>query len=269
MTDHDHRRQQAASESPAPADSTTGSDIASPRAPDPVLTVEGVGHSFDDLHVLEDVTFALEPGTVTAMVGPNGCGKTTLLRIVAGLLTPTVGTVVGPEGDRPLGYLPQRPDFRPTFTVRETLRFYADLLPGTSDVEDALETVGLNQVPDRRVEELSGGMRRLLGLAQATLGDPPLVLLDEPTGDLDPRMTEYMFDIIEDREDDAAVLLATHNLTGAAAADRLLVLDRGRVVAHESPAVIVEQTDQYTLPDAFLELVGSTPSVGGGVEGER
>jgi ABC-type multidrug transport system ATPase subunit len=100
-------------------------------------------------------------------------------------------------GPRAVGYLPQSPAFRPRFTVGETLEFYGDLLTGEVDVDVALERVGMAGAADRRTEALSGGMRRLLGIAQATLGDPPLLLLDEPTSDLDPRMTEHIFGVIE------------------------------------------------------------------------
>lgn len=227
-----------------------------------VLSADGISHWFGDLQVLEDVSFTLEAGTVTAIVGPNGCGKTTLLRIVAGVLQPTSGRVERPDVPRAIGYLPQRPDFRPAFTVRETLQFYGRLLPDPVDVDAALETVGLQAVSDRRVDELSGGMRRLLGLAQATLGEPQLVLLDEPTGDLDPRMTEYMFDLITNPETDTAVLLATHNLSGADDADRVLVIDDGQVVAHDSPQAIMDQTNTDTFRDGFLELVETDPVIG-------
>jgi ABC-type multidrug transport system ATPase subunit len=223
-----------------------------------VLAAEGIDHSFGDVDVLEDATLAVEPGTVTALVGANGSGKSTLLRILAGLLVPDSGRVsVDAEGPRPVGYLPQSPAFRSAFSVEETLSFYATLLPGEVDVEAALETVGLADVGDRRVDALSGGMRRLLGIAQATLGDPAVALLDEPTGDLDPRMTRRVFGTIDRlAADGTTVLLATHNLAGAADADRVLVLDGGRVAADGAPADLVARSGAETLTDAFVHFVG-------------
>lgn len=267
MTDNDPAANDStnhSAERPNESNDRNAIDDASSVSTDPVVTVSEIGHRFDDLTVLEDVSFELDTGTVTALVGPNGCGKTTLLRIVAGVLAQTTGTIDRPGVERPFGYLPQRPDFRAAFTVRETIEFYGALLSETIDVQAALETVGLQAVADRRVDELSGGMRRLLGLAQATLGSPPVALLDEPTGDLDPRMTEYMFDVIVNRADDTAVLLATHNLAGAVDADQVIVMDEGHVVAHDSPAGIMEQTETDTFRDGFLELVGTEPTVGGG-----
>ena len=231
-----------------PAESATGETVA---------RVEGVRHRFGDVAVLEDVSFDLEPGRVTALVGPNGSGKTTLLRIVAGLLAPTGGRVELPDRERAVGYLPQNPDFRPAFTVEETLRFYADLLAEAVDTDAALEQVGLVGARDRRVDALSGGMRRLLGLAQAVLGDPPLVLFDEPTGDLDPAMTRHIFDVVGDLAGSGTtVLLATHNLEGAAESDDVLVLDRGTVVASGPPEDLLAETGRDSLANAFLAIVG-------------
>jgi ABC-type multidrug transport system ATPase subunit len=224
---------------------------------DRVLTVEDVDHAYGEVSVLDDVSFSVASGSVTALVGPNGSGKTTLLRVVAGLMRPTAGSLsVGVDVDRPIGYLPQNPDFRPVFTVRETLEFYADLLSADVDVDAAIENVGLTAAADRRVDALSGGMRRLLGIAQATLGDPPVVLLDEPTGDLDPRMTEYIFEVIDGLSGGGtAILLATHNVTGAERADDVLLLDRGSIVAEGPPDELTAEAGAETLKEAFLALV--------------
>jgi len=223
-----------------------------------VATVDGIARSFGDVTVLDGVSFDVTGGTVTAVVGPNGSGKTTLLRIVAGLLAADDGSVtVEAGGTRRVGYLPQSPAFRPSFSVAETVAYYSDLLESIRRVDEPLERVGLASVRDRRVDALSGGMRRLLGLAVATLGDPALVVLDEPTGDLDPRMTEHIFGLIDDLADEgAAVLLASHNLTGAAGADRVLVLDEGGLVGQGSPDELVATAGAEDFPAAFRALVG-------------
>jgi ABC-type multidrug transport system ATPase subunit len=223
---------------------------------DTVATIEQVEHRYGEHTVLEDLSYAIESGTVTALVGPNGSGKTTLLRIVAGLLSPSDGRVKLPASERPVGYLPQHPTFRSSFTVEETLRFYADLLEADVDVEDVLETVGLLTFRDRRVGALSGGMGRLLGIGRAIVGRPPLVVLDEPTSDLDPNMTEHVFDVITDLGDGGlGVLLATHDLHGADAADTVAVLDRGTFVETGSPETILEETGTESLLEAFSAIV--------------
>lgn len=236
-----------------------------------VLSLHGVSHRFGDVTVLEDVSLQLSPNTLVAIVGPNGSGKTTLLRIVTGLLSPSSGTVDRPtDGHRSIGYLPQHPAPRAQMTVRETLDFYQTLLDGAGDVDAVLEMTGLDGVPDRRVDALSGGMRQLLGIGLATLGDPPLVVLDEPTGSLDPRNTEHIFDISTAlAEGGTSVLLATHKLEYLTNADRILVLDDGRIRVSTSPDELLEETSERTLTDAFNAILGAGPTVQTGMEGDR
>ena len=229
----------------------------------PLLTVENVIHAFGSVSVLDDVSFQMPPDTVTAIVGPNGSGKTTLSRIIAGLVHPNDGTVsLRTDAERPIGYLPQEPQFRPVFTVAETLQFYADLLTSAETPASAMERVGLGGAGDRRVDALSGGMRRLLGIAQSFLGSPPLVVLDEPTSGLDPRMTRQIFDVVTARATEGtSVLLTTHDLTHAAEADLLVVLHRGRIVARGTPDELCSRTNTETLTEAFFSVVGEQPTV--------
>jgi ABC-type multidrug transport system ATPase subunit len=199
---------------------------------DPLAELSGVARTYGGVAVLEDVSVAVSPG-VTAVIGPNGSGKSTLLGALAGAIEPTEGRAryVGPDAGRPIGYLPQRVPFREEFTARETLAFYAGLAGG--DPDEALARVGLSDAADRRVGALSGGMRRLLGIAQATVGDPPLVVLDEPTSGLDPGMRERAFRTAADASGaDTAVVVSSHDLDLVDEhADRVVVLDRGRIAA--------------------------------------
>lgn len=231
-----------------------------PSGDGPVLAVEKLRHAFGEVAVLSDVSFAIAPGDVVCLVGPNGSGKTTLLRHVSGLLTPDDGSIdVAARGGRTIGYLPQRPAFRPGFSVRETLSFYASLVPTDHDVETLVERVGLTGAADRDVAALSGGMTRLLGIAQTVIGDPSLLVLDEPASGLDPRMTHRVTDAIEtvaDRGD--AVLLATHNLAAVERiADKVLVLDRGSIVAEASPTALMASTETTSLDAAFEALTAA------------
>ncbi|MFQ3295209.1 MAG: ABC-2 type transport system ATP-binding protein [Halobacteriales archaeon] len=238
-------------------------------AGDPIVRARGVEHSFDSVAVLQDIDVELEASAVTALVGPNGSGKTTLLRILAGVIAPDTGEVeVRAEGERPIGYLPQEPSFRGVFTVEETIDFYAALLSTTVDPDEVLKRVGLDVVAQRRVDALSGGMRRLLGLAVAILGDPPLVVLDEPASGLDPKIRAHVFDAIRDLADqNTAVLLATHHLQGAELAERVTVIDRGVLVADGTPDEILSMAAADSLDDAFLALVSDGLAVQAGTEG--
>jgi ABC-type multidrug transport system ATPase subunit len=224
------------------------------------IDVEGLGHAYGDLTVLEEVSFALAPGTVACLIGPNGSGKSTLMRLLGGLIEPTDGSVeVDARGDRPVGYLAQTPAFRPQFTVAETVAFYGSLVETDVNVDATLERVGLTPVADRPVDALSGGMTRLLGLALTTVGDPGVLLLDEPASGLDPMMTAYITGVIGDVADTGdAVVLATHNLTAAErVADVVLVLDRGTLVAADPPEELLAETGTDSLADALATLVGA------------
>jgi ABC-type multidrug transport system ATPase subunit len=197
-----------------------------------VASLSDVTRTYGGVPVLDGVSLDIDPG-LTAVIGPNGSGKSTLLGLLTGAVPTTTGTVdhSGATGRKPVGYLPQRVPFRDGFTARETLAFYARLVD--ADPDAALDRVGLGDAGDRRVEALSGGMRRLLGIAQAVLGDPSLVVLDEPASGLDPGMRERAFGAAAERaDDDTAVVVSSHALDLVDAhADRVVVLRRGRVAA--------------------------------------
>jgi len=229
---------------------------------DVALEATNVSHSYGDLGVLDGVSLSLRRGGVFALVGANGSGKTTLLRILAGLLTPDGGDVQieTKEAPRTIGYLPQQPSFRSGFTAGESLRFYARLLTDEVPegyVEDALETVGLSDARDRKVSELSGGMTRLLGVAQALVGDPPIVMLDEPTSGLDPEMTGRIFEVLGGLADEGkAVVITTHDIGRVETdADEMVMIHDSVVAATGAPSEVVEQKDGDDLSEVFDSIV--------------
>jgi ABC-type multidrug transport system ATPase subunit len=214
-------------------DRPAGGEATSEHA---VAVTDDLTRTYGGVPVLDSVSITVEPG-LTAVIGPNGSGKSTLLGALAGTIAPTAGEIRHPGVDRtdgngkPIGYLPQRVPFREGFTARETLAFYARLVEADPDAR--LASVGLTDAAEKPVEALSGGMKRLLGIAQATLGDPSLVVLDEPTSGLDPGMRERAFRAIADQTTgDAGIVVSTHDLDLVDAhADRVVLLARGRVIA--------------------------------------
>lgn len=235
------------------------------RDTETVVAVDGLGHGFGELDVIGGVSFDVAAGTVACIIGPNGSGKTTLLRLVSGLLDPDEGTVsVAESGDRNVGYLAQQPAFRSQFTVEETLEFYGSLVDTEVDTAAVLERVGLAAVADRRVDELSGGMMRLLGIAQTTVGDPPVLVLDEPSSGLDPTMTRHITEVVGDLAAEGdAVLLSTHDLRSVERiADTVLVVDQGELVAQAPPDRLLTQTETDTLEDALAVLSHGDGTVG-------
>jgi ABC-type multidrug transport system ATPase subunit len=223
----------------------------------PVATLSDATRTYGGVPVLDGVSLDIEPG-LTAVVGPNGSGKSTLLRLLVGATEPTAGAVrhPGATGPKPIGYLPQRVPFRDGFTARETLAFYARLVD--DDPDAALERVGLGDAGDRRVEALSGGMRRLLGIAQAVLGDPSLAVLDEPASGLDPGMRERAFRAAAERADgDTAVVVSSHALDLVDAhADRVVILRRGRVAAAGPLERLLDERDAADVRELYRDVTG-------------
>jgi ABC-type multidrug transport system ATPase subunit len=231
------------------------------------VALDGASFAYGDLSIVSDLDLAFEAGELTALAGPNGVGKTTVLELLAGLRAPDSGSVALPsEPARAVAYLPQSPAFCPGFTVRQTVAFYADLVTDSVDPVTPLRRVGLADVADRRVEALSGGMTRLLGLAQAFVGDPPVVLLDEPTGGLDPDVADRIFDVARDVADEGrTVVMATHDLGGAErSAHRVVLLTRDGVALDGAPAALLERTGAPTLREAYHRAADGGPAGGDG-----
>lgn len=221
------------------------------------LVAANVTRKFGSVAVIDDVSLRLHSGALHALIGPNGSGKTTLLRLLGGMLEPTAGTVTTRVGEqrRTIGYLPQHPDFRPSFTALETLEFYASLTD--DDPEALLARVGLSDAADRRVEDLSGGMTRLLGLAQAIAGDPPVVLLDEPGSGLDPGMRKTTISVARSlAAEGSAVFYSTHDLELAEKfCDRVTLVDGGTTVRTAPPEQFLEAEAVPSLRAGFESIV--------------
>lgn len=239
----------------------------------PILEATGIDHDYGTVSILQDVSATIQSGAVTALIGPNGAGKTTFIRGLAGLHEPTAGefTYHGPDTARQIGYLPQHPSFRPGFTVLETLQFYTSLV-GADETEAMryLDRVGLADAADRPVEALSGGMTRLLGIAQATVGDPPVVILDEPGSGLDPGMSMHVFDIASDLADDGiAVLLSSHYLELVErVADTVLILSNGQLIEQGSITQLQSKLGADSLRSVYKNAVGGDLATVD-VQGER
>lgn len=201
---------------------------------------------YGDIAAVRDASLVLEPGETVALVGHNGAGKTTLFKMMLGLTRPTAGSirVLGEDpaageflARRWVGYLPESVSFNAALTGREVLAFYARLKgEPVATTLALLDRVGLSSASARRIGTYSKGMRQRLGLAQALIGRPKLLLLDEPTTGLDPALRLEFYEIVQElRDRGATVVLSSHALTELEErAERVVIMNRGAVVANGS-----------------------------------
>ena len=235
----------------------TGSDDA------PVVTVIGLTKRYGETVAVDDLSFSLGPGTITGFLGPNGAGKTTTLRLLLGLAEPTAGTasVFGRRyGDierpgRLVGAVLESNDFHPGRSGRDHLRVLA-MTSGidSSRIEEMLDVVGLSDAAARPVKTYSRGMRQRLGLAGALLGQPELLVLDEPANGLDPAGVRWLRTVLQSfAGDGGTVLVSSHVLAEVAqTVERVVIIERGRLVA-DAPLEEIADHGQ-TLEDAYLAL---------------
>ncbi|MDP9384146.1 MAG: ABC transporter ATP-binding protein [Actinomycetota bacterium] len=207
----------------------------------PALAADGVSKAYGDRRALEGVSFAAAPGERLAIIGPNGAGKTTLLQILAGSLEPTAGSVSRPARD--IGWVPQQPALYRKLSVRENLRLFARLekvADPDAVVARMLEQTGLADRARDEVGRLSGGNQQRVNIAIGLLGDPPVLLLDEPSSSLDPRQREILWGFVGGlATGGTTVVYSTHNVGEAERyADRVLVLADGELLFSGSPVAL-------------------------------
>ncbi|MBF0294652.1 MAG: ABC transporter ATP-binding protein [Magnetococcales bacterium] len=232
-----------------------------------VIAVEALVKQFPRHRALDGISFAIPPGVCVALLGHNGAGKSTLMKLLLGLTLPTSGSVrvLGEDPARAaltfrrqLGFLPENVIFHDMLTGTDTLAFYARLKgEGSERCLGLLERVGLAHAAGRRVKTYSKGMRQRLGLAQALLGRPRLLLLDEPTTGLDPMLRQEFYRIIQElRGEGVTVLLSSHLLTELEArTDLAIILRQGSLRAYGS---LEELRARAALP-ARLRVVTQEP----------
>ena len=213
-----------------------------------MIRTTGLTKDYGSRRAIENLTFEANQGEVVGFLGPNGAGKTTTMRILAGYMPPTFGTaqIAGfdvveesIEVRRRVGYLPETVPLYSDMTVFDYLKFMADLrhLPNADEmVDNAIEMVQLEQRADGYISNLSKGMRQRVGLAQALLHKPEVLILDEPTIGLDPAQVVEVRGIIREIGKERTVLLSTHILSEAQQlCDRVLIINKGHIVAEDTP----------------------------------
>jgi ABC-2 type transport system ATP-binding protein len=218
-----------------------------PAIESPAIEVHGLSKSFGRSEVLRSVNLSVPPNSVFGFLGPNGAGKTTTMKILVGLLHPTSGSASvlghdvasdGMQARAAIGYLPQDASYWRHLTVRGVLSFtarrYLDLPRQAlaAQVDDTIELAGLGHLADRQVRKLSGGERQRLGVAEAWVGQPDVLILDEPSSGLDPEGRHEVLDLLDRLREYATILYSTHILDDVERiADQIAIIDRGSIVA--------------------------------------
>ena len=220
------------------------------------LAIEHLSKRYGRDFALRELSLRCEPGML-GLVGPNGAGKTSLMRMIATLLEPTEGTIhwngqdIRTHGQalrQVLGYLPQDFGIYPEFTGRQFLRYLAAMkgLPTSlvnRRVDEVLEIVQMEQVADRKLPTYSGGMKQRIGIAQALLNDPELLIVDEPTAGLDPAERVRFRTLLSSLTSNRIILLSTHIISDVeAVANRLVILQEGRVLSDTTPEALLAKT---------------------------
>jgi ABC-2 type transport system ATP-binding protein len=230
-----------------------------------VIALESVSKRFGSKTIVHDLTFEVKRGEIVGFLGPNGAGKTTTMRMIAGFTTASSGriTVAGydmatqnDQAARKIGYVPEHPPLYDALEVSQYLRFVARVkgIPRSqfrSELDRVAAACRLEAVRDREIYKLSKGYRQRLGLAQALLGKPEVLLLDEPTAGLDPGQIQETREVIRLFGEQHAVLLSTHILPEVTLiCQRVAIINQGRLLAIDSPSGLQrasEQTNRVTL----------------------
>jgi len=250
----------------------------------PVLQVENLNVSYGNFQAVRNVSFDVQPGEIFGLLGPNGAGKTSTLSAVEGLLKPKSGAIkVAGYSTREqpmharasMGVQLQATSFQPELTVSEIIQLYAGIYGinlSKGQLEAVLSGIKLQDAANKRYGQLSGGQQQRVSLVIATIHDPRLVLLDEPTTGLDPQSRRQLWERIEAMRDKGhGILLTTHSMEEAeSVCDRIAIIDHGQVITIDTPQALIDSNrdrpevvrasrkGRITLEDVFIGLTGDT-----------
>jgi len=234
-----------------------------------MIEISHLTKRYGALTAVDDVSFNVEPGQVLGFLGPNGAGKSTTMKMITGFLAPTSGSVrvCGHDVEaQPLaakacmGYLPEGAPSYAEMSVREFLEFIADVrgLEGErrrSRLDDVIARLALSSVLEQVIETLSKGFRRRVGLAQALLHDPQVLILDEPTDGLDPNQKHEVRELINAMAKDKIIVISTHILEEVdAVCNRAIIIAGGRILADDTPKALASRSPSGRLDDVFREI---------------
>jgi len=236
------------------------------------IKVKSLTKSFGPIHAVRGVSFDVNNGEVLGFLGPNGAGKSTTMKMITGFLEPTSGTVEVNGHDvleeplavkRAIGYLPEGAPAYGEMTVKSFLNFIADIrqLTGTGRqkrIDEVVEIINIKSVIDQSIETLSKGYKRRVGIAQAILHDPKILILDEPTDGLDPNQKHEVRNLIKEMAQDKAIVISTHILEEVdAICSRAIIIASGEILFDGTPGELIAKSDRNDIDHAFRLITSS------------
>ncbi|MBT5670268.1 MAG: ABC transporter ATP-binding protein [Betaproteobacteria bacterium] len=240
-----------------------------------VISLESVTKRYGSKEIIHGISFEVKKGEIVGFLGPNGAGKTTTMRMISGFTAPTTGKVVVAghdmshdnfDGAKKIGYLPEQPPLYDVLKVKRYLQFVSKVKGihrsrVNSELDRVMNACRLETVTEKEIYKLSKGYRQRVGLAQALLGDPEVLLLDEPTAGLDPGQIQETREVIRSFGENHAVLLSTHILPEVTLiCQRIAIINDGHVLAVDSPEALQTASDQTN--NVAIEFSGDTQIVG-------
>ncbi|MDG2071696.1 MAG: ATP-binding cassette domain-containing protein [Pseudomonadales bacterium] len=225
-----------------------------------MIEIKHLKKQFGELVAVDDISFSVRPGEILGFLGPNGAGKSTTMKVITGFLPPSAGsvTIYGSSietdplaAQRTIGYLPEGAPCYEEMTPRSFLQFIAQVRGYTGDerlsrMQDVAQILSLQSVLDQRIETLSKGFKRRVGLAQAIIHDPSVLILDEPTDGLDPNQKHQVREMIRGLSKDKIVIISTHILEEVTAVcNRAVIISKGKIVADCSPEELAAKSKYH------------------------
>ena len=239
------------------------------------IKIKSLSKSFGPIDAVRNISFNVGYGEVLGFLGPNGAGKSTTMKMITGFLGPTSGTVEVNGHDvledplsvkRSIGYLPEGAPAYGEMTVRNFLNFIADIRELSSSVrkerlDEVIETINIKTVIDQSIETLSKGYKRRVGLAQAILHDPNILIMDEPTDGLDPNQKHEVRNLIKKMAKKKAIIISTHILEEVdAVCSRAIIISSGKLLFDGTPEQLITKSDQKNIDHAFRNITMLNPT---------